>query len=231
MYLSTFTHHIHHSNYHPNHPHHHYYRHHRQHNANNNYKVGINNPINDNGKADDSKPFYLYKGLNPEREEALKVYPNSLNIYPMSSSQSSSSSSSSAHSSSSFSMPLTNKNDRNSFSSNSEDEHDQDKYNNESVTVIHPALGSDEKIKFKCNYPDCRYKGEFLSRDYLRRHIREQHKRSREHVCLGYKSNGEKWGCNKKFSRPYQLVNHWRGQRSLKRCGVPEYELRKNGVL
>ena len=93
------------------------------------------------------------------------------------------------------------------------------------------STNAKEKVRFKCNYKGCHYKGTFLSKDYLRRHIREQHRRSKEHICMGYHSNGVRWGCNKKFSRPYQLVNHWRGQRSLKRCGVPRDELSKNGII
>ncbi|GMG19824.1 unnamed protein product [Ambrosiozyma monospora] len=84
---------------------------------------------------------------------------------------------------------------------------------------------------FKCGHPDCKYRGTFLSKDYLRRHIREQHRGAKGHVCKGVNADGSTWGCSKKFNRPYQLVNHWKGQRSLKRCGVPKSELAKYGIM
>ncbi|KAG7700252.1 hypothetical protein KL930_000940 [Ogataea haglerorum] len=85
--------------------------------------------------------------------------------------------------------------------------------------------------KFKCTYPGCKYKGTFLSKDYLRRHIREQHRKTKLHACEGRNKDDTVWGCSKKFSRPYQLINHWRGQRSLKKCGVPAEELMRYGII
>lgn len=213
----------------------------------------------------DTKPFYLYKGLTPEKEESLKIYPvdpvttksSSIGLSSVSSVSSTSSSLSSAttntyhHTNEMYSLPtppgstvsFTTYKDTSSLkvnnilsptsTSSDHEEHDHsesDTFNdNELIQEIRSRV--DHKVKYKCNYPGCHYKGTFLSKDYLRRHIREQHRRSKDHICSGYHPNGQKWGCNKKFSRPYQLVNHWRGQRSLKRCGVPETELRKYGIL
>lgn len=87
-----------------------------------------------------------------------------------------------------------------------------------------------DRNRCRCTYKGCTYKGTFLSKDYLRRHIREQHKHSRGHYCQGHNADGTTWGCRKRFNRPYQLVNHWRGQRSLKKCGVPDSELKKYGI-
>lgn len=233
-----------------------------------------NNNNNNNTKNDDifeAKPFLLYKGLNPDVEEKLKIFPltndiiysdinnseitSSVSSSPspvssieidkkysiLSSSPSISPTSSITSSNSPFNyttipIPGYNKlflntsNDELSFISSNSDSDEND--DNELIKEIHLNDDNDNKrIRYKCNYHSCRYKGTFLSKDYLRRHIREQHRRSKEHVCMGFSINGEKWGCNKKFSRPYQLVNHWRGQRSLKRCGVPEEELRRRGIL
>ncbi|VEU20211.1 DEKNAAC101049 [Brettanomyces naardenensis] len=88
-----------------------------------------------------------------------------------------------------------------------------------------------DKVRCQCPYKGCSYKGTFMSKDYLRRHIREQHRHSRGHVCLGINPDGSSWGCRKRFNRPYQLVNHWRGQRSLRKCGVPDTELVKYGIV
>ncbi|GME89816.1 unnamed protein product [Ambrosiozyma monospora] len=96
------------------------------------------------------------------------------------------------------------------------------------VTVENNGNG---RNTFKCGHPDCKYRGTFLSKDYLRRHIREQHRGAKGHVCKGVNPDGSTWGCSKKFNRPYQLVNHWKGQRSLKRCGVPKSELAKYGIV
>ncbi|GMM27380.1 hypothetical protein DAMA08_000960 [Martiniozyma asiatica (nom. inval.)] len=89
----------------------------------------------------------------------------------------------------------------------------------------------DQHSKYQCDYPGCKYAGFFLSKDYLRRHVREQHKKTRRHICYGVNPDGTTWGCNKRFNRPYQLVNHWKGQRSLKRCGVVKSELVKAGIV
>lgn len=269
------------------------------------------------GSLQAARPFYLYKGLDPKKEEALKIYPvdsNNSSDCPASRNPSVSpfSSISSASSSSTMLNPIPTYQARNSVSglgfggntrgtlyalpsppssiskgrvssfslyhqvaeqqlqhqqlhehsfspssstssmSNSdvdvdELDHDLDHEHghgieiqvdtetddigneNELIKEIRSGIEND-RVKYKCNYTGCHYKGTFLSKDYLRRHIREQHRRSKEHICKGFHSNGEKWGCNKKFSRPYQLVNHWRGQRSLKRCGVPLGELRRCGI-
>ena len=206
------------------------------------------------------KPFYLYKGLNPEREESFKIYPNidnnnnnttinHSNYKPLTlpsislplqfvnhnnnvinnnipkldiTSTEMRNSLSSSNTSSTFTTPL---------STDNEIENENELIdNNDNYLSQDNSINSDNE-SIKCHYQGCRYKGTFLSKDYLRRHIREQHKRSREHICSGYNENGIKWGCNKTFSRPYQLVNHWRGQRSLKRCSVPVMKLKKAGVL
>lgn len=259
-------------------------------------KMSLRSVISNGEEA--SRPFYLYKGLDPQKEEALKIYPvNDIrpvlqhpSISPCSSFSSSSSSSILTYpiknSISGYSLPSPpssiSKSRADSFNlfhrastgelphphlqpphtlspstssssiSNSdiddidhESEHDHDHDHehdheseddntemgneNELIKEIRSGIEND-RVKYKCNYTGCHYKGTFLSKDYLRRHIREQHRRSKEHICKGFHSNGEKWGCNKKFSRPYQLVNHWRGQRSLKRCGVPLSELRRCGI-
>lgn len=278
-----------------------------------------------NGEESDSpqaaRPFYLYKGLDPKKEEALKIYPMDSNTSDCQASRnpsvspfSSFSSASSASSASTMPASIPTYQARNgasglglgvggnarstlyalpsppssiskgrvssfslyhqvaeqqlqhqqlhehSFSPSSstssmsnsdvdvdELDHDLDHEHghgieiqvdtetddigneNELIKEIRSGIEND-RVKYKCNYTGCHYKGTFLSKDYLRRHIREQHRRSKEHICKGFHSNGEKWGCNKKFSRPYQLVNHWRGQRSLKRCGVPLGELRRCGI-
>ncbi|KAH3662023.1 hypothetical protein OGAPHI_006204 [Ogataea philodendri] len=94
-----------------------------------------------------------------------------------------------------------------------------------------PSDSVHERNKFKCTFPNCKYKGTFLSKDYLRRHIREQHRKTKLHACEGRNKDDTVWGCSKKFSRPYQLINHWRGQRSLKKCGVPTEELIRYGII
>lgn len=81
---------------------------------------------------------------------------------------------------------------------------------------------------FNCPYFDCKYRGTFQNVDYLRRHIKEQHITSNDHKCAG-----PNWGCGKVFKRPYQLVNHWRGRRSLLNCEVPQdildkYQIKKD---
>lgn len=171
------------------------------------HSVLLNNDNSSNSSNESNtnlhnKPFYLYKGLNPEREEALKIYPNK-----------------------------ENKDNYYTYSSYSPISEFSSSDNEIEIGIGIEVVDKTNETTFKCNYPCCRYKGTFLSKDYLRRHIREQHRRSKEHICKGYNLNGEKWGCNKKFSRPYQLVNHWKGQRSLKRCGVPEVELKKRGII
>lgn len=87
------------------------------------------------------------------------------------------------------------------------------------------------KVRCKCPYKDCPYKGTFMSKDYLRRHIREQHKHSRPHACYGINNKGVTWGCGKRFNRPYQLANHWKTKRSLERCHVPDMILKKYGII
>ncbi|GMM30703.1 hypothetical protein DAMA08_034480 [Martiniozyma asiatica (nom. inval.)] len=78
------------------------------------------------------------------------------------------------------------------------------------------------KILLSCPIADCPYTGLFKTPDYLKRHIREQHgKNSRLHYCSGH-INGINWGCGKGFKRLYQLHNHWKGPRSLKKCKVPQ---------
>lgn len=182
----------------------------------------VKTPIITNSTAPNSKPFLLYKGpLPPGREEAFKIYPLQINSTTISRCSSISSTNSqftpvSASASSSSSYSSSDDFSRTDSSTSLSSDNDNN-YNGNSV--------------YRCTHPNCRYKGTFLSKDYLRRHVREQHRRAREHVCRGHLSNGTTWGCNKKFSRPYQLVNHWKGQRSLRRCGVPEEELRKAGAL
>ncbi|AWU73772.1 uncharacterized protein C5L36_0A03720 [Pichia kudriavzevii] len=171
------------------------------------------------GPDQNVRPFYLYKGLDPQREEQFKIYPVSNG--PNAVLGANVNRSDAVMAAAAPPSPST------STSSESDDE--SSVLDNELIKEIKDS--ATDKLKYKCNYPGCRYKGTFLSKDYIRRHIREQHKREREHVCQGFHSNGEMWGCNKRFSRPYQLINHWRGQRSLKRCGVPESELRRCGVL
>lgn len=191
-----------------------------------------------------SKPFLLYKGpLPPGKEEAFKIYPLQVNTnsaslplqlpLPLSLPLSSRCSSTSSASDDSTTHSLISVNSLNSISSLSSDDDDSIYIHNNSTQLSSPttSIPTPANNYYRCTHPDCRYKGTFLSKDYLRRHVREQHRRSREHVCRGYHKNGSTWGCNKKFSRPYQLVNHWKGQRSLKRCGVPEHELRKVGAL
>ncbi|GMG38385.1 unnamed protein product [Ambrosiozyma monospora] len=75
--------------------------------------------------------------------------------------------------------------------------------------------------QYKCPYEDCKFEGAFQSQDYLKRHIREQHKEKGKHVCSGI-YNGKTWGCNKRFNRPYQLTNHWDSIKSLNECHVPD---------
>lgn len=78
------------------------------------------------------------------------------------------------------------------------------------------------KILTPCPIKSCPYQGMFKTCDYLKRHIREQHgKNARLYYCHG---NGveDKWGCGKGFKRLYQLHNHWKGPRSLKKCNVPK---------
>lgn len=81
------------------------------------------------------------------------------------------------------------------------------------------------KILTPCPIKSCPYKGLFQTCDYLKRHIREQHGRNaRLYNCEGYHGEGKegKWGCGKGFKRLYQLHNHWKGPRSLKKCNVPK---------
>lgn len=80
---------------------------------------------------------------------------------------------------------------------------------------------------YQCPYQDCKYRGTFQSVDYLRRHIKEQHlvKPDDQHLC-----QGQNWGCGKSFKRPYQLVNHWKSQRSLLNCRVPSEILEKHQI-
>ncbi|GMF79253.1 unnamed protein product [[Candida] boidinii] len=86
--------------------------------------------------------------------------------------------------------------------------------------------------KLICPYSDCKYKSSFSSKDYLRRHIKEQHKKCPVHHCCGVDPlTGKKWGCGKGFKRPYQLVNHWKGARSLGKCQLPENQLKKYNIL
>lgn len=95
-----------------------------------------------------------------------------------------------------------------------------------SLPSIELAVANDkEEAILSCPHADCKYKGTFQNVDYLRRHIKEQHISSREHKCKG---NG--WGCGKSFKRPYQLVNHWRGRRSLINCNVPQEIIDKHFI-
>ncbi|GMM31133.1 hypothetical protein DAMA08_038780 [Martiniozyma asiatica (nom. inval.)] len=85
-----------------------------------------------------------------------------------------------------------------------------------------------------CPYPDCKYMGTFQTADYLRRHIKEQHiqQSNRSHICGGInEETGVEWGCGKVFKRPYQLVNHWKGRRSLKKCNVPDLILLEHEIV
>ncbi|ODV87406.1 hypothetical protein CANARDRAFT_26807 [[Candida] arabinofermentans NRRL YB-2248] len=82
------------------------------------------------------------------------------------------------------------------------------------------------RARYKCTFDGCKYNGSFQSKDYLRRHIREQHTHKREHRCTG--AGG--WGCQRVFKRPYQLINHWKGVRSLRKCSVPERLLGEHGI-
>lgn len=181
-----------------------------------------------------SQPFYLYKGLNPEREEQLKIYPIQNNLEASHTAATGGRYDYSVYSAEALPSPplsIERRESEESLSSISIFSLTHSDVDDVEAELIRDGGDLKNKPKFKCTHPGCRYKGTFLSKDYLRRHIREQHKRSREHICQGYNKDGTRWGCDKKFSRPYQLVNHWRGQRSLKRCGVPECELRKAGVL
>lgn len=85
-----------------------------------------------------------------------------------------------------------------------------------------------------CPFDNCKYKGSFQSIDYLRRHIKEQHQlnNNKVHKCFGLnEEDGSYWGCNHVFKRPYQLINHWKGRRSLKGCQVPDSLLNKHGIV
>lgn len=85
-----------------------------------------------------------------------------------------------------------------------------------------------------CPFDNCKYKGSFQSIDYLRRHIKEQHQQNnnKAHKCFGFNdADGSYWGCNHVFKRPYQLINHWKGRRSLKGCQVPDSLLNKHGIV
>lgn len=84
---------------------------------------------------------------------------------------------------------------------------------------------SDQYNTLICPYIDCKYRGTFQTVDYLRRHTKEQHITSNEHCC-----KGPTWGCGKNFKRPYQLVNHWKGRRSLLNCNVPQKILDKYNI-
>lgn len=80
-----------------------------------------------------------------------------------------------------------------------------------------------DKIRIACPVPACQYQKLFKTMDYLKRHIKEQHgMASKMHYCSGIDEiTHEKWGCDRGFKRLYQLHNHWKGERSLKKCNVP----------
>ncbi|ODV82613.1 hypothetical protein CANARDRAFT_204906 [[Candida] arabinofermentans NRRL YB-2248] len=186
-----------------------------------------------------SKPFYLYKFYDSaeQRMEDYKIFPTP---YVHNSTLSQSPSNNPYTTRKQLSGDLSSSDTDHSFDEDDideeEEEEDEDRQNEGSADLnLRPEIMLLNNVKFKCNYPRCKYEGTFLSKDYLRRHIREQHRRSKTHSCDGILKTGEKagmpWGCGKKFNRPYQLVNHWRGQRSLKRCGVPQEELVRYGIL
>ncbi|GMF57358.1 unnamed protein product [[Candida] boidinii] len=117
--------------------------------------------------------------------------------------------------------------------------HSHSSYNSETISskkspksLISSSSVMPRTAKLICPYSDCKYKSAFSSKDYLRRHIKEQHKKRQVHYCCGIDpETGKKWGCGKGFKRPYQLVNHWKGARSLGKCQLPEYQLKKYNII
>lgn len=79
-----------------------------------------------------------------------------------------------------------------------------------------------DKISLSCPVEGCPYKGSFRTVDYVKRHIREQHREAANLFhCHGYHPNGEEWGCGRRFKRLYQLHNHWKRPTTLRKCNVP----------